>query len=144
MDVWIAAADAEEAGERGAAQQVAGLEQLGRGGDVNAGASSSGANDVQLRRVGRLLLDGEEGRVRPARVSPQADRRHGVEPGRLEADGGPDAVQHEAGNQGERAEGVLWSVVVGRDDRPLSAESLFDERKLDLVAVPQCVRRIRG
>ena len=99
IDVREAAADADDGAERDAAQEVAVLEHLRRRRDVDAGAAGGGADDVQLRRVGGLPFDCEERCEGSARVSPEADRRGGVEAGGLEADGGSDAVEHEAGSQ---------------------------------------------
>jgi hypothetical protein len=55
-------------------------------------------------RVGGLLFDREERCEGSARVTPKTDRRDGVEAGGLQADRGSNAVEHETGNQWERAE----------------------------------------
>ena len=91
-----------------------------------------------------LLFGGEERCERSARVAPETDRRGGVEAGRLEADRGSDAVEHEPGNEWVRAEGVLRPVEVRGDDGPPSTEGQGDERELQLVAASQCVGRIGG
>ena len=118
IDVREAAAGTDDGTEGDAAQEVAVLEHLRRRGDVNPGAASGGADDVQLRCVGGLLFDREQCCQGSARVARETDRGVGVEAGGLEADRGSNAVEHEARDEWVRAEGVLRSVEVRRDDGP--------------------------
>ena len=73
-----------------------------------------------------MLFSREEGCLASARVAPEADRCGVVEAGRFEGDGGPNAVEHEAGRKWQRAEGVLRSSEVGGDNRPPSAQCQGD------------------